>query len=45
MARRKERPRFVHQATTSEYLYCLGDMPKWSQLLSDQIMERHIMIF
>lgn len=36
MARRKERPKFVHQASTLEYLYCLGDMPKWSQLLLDQ---------
>ena len=36
MARRKERPEFVHQASTLEYLYCLGDMPKWSQLLLDQ---------
>lgn len=36
MARKKERPKFVHQATTLEYLYCLGDMPKWSQLLYDQ---------
>lgn len=35
MGRTKERPKFIHQATTLEYLYCLGDMPKWSQVLLD----------
>ncbi|CAM3784109.1 hypothetical protein FLGE108171_14945 [Flavobacterium gelidilacus] len=32
----KEKPKFIHQATTLEYLYCLSDMPKWSQILYDQ---------
>lgn len=36
MSRSKEKPKLIHQATTLEYLYCLGDMPKWSQLLCDQ---------
>ena len=36
MARIKEKPKLVHQATTLEYLYCLSDMPKWSQVLCDQ---------
>ncbi len=35
MSRTKERPKLIHQATTQEYLYCLGNMPKWSQVLSD----------
>jgi len=35
MARIKEKPKLVHQATTLEYLYCLADMPKWSQVLCD----------
>jgi hypothetical protein len=35
MPRTKERPKFIHEATTSEYLYCLGSMPKWSQVLFD----------
>ncbi len=35
MARIKEKPKLVHQATTLEYLYCLADMPKWSQVLRD----------
>ena len=35
MARIKQKPRLVHQATTLEYLYCLGDMSKWSQVLYD----------
>jgi hypothetical protein len=36
MNRSKEKPKLIHQATTLEYLYCLGDMPKWSQILRDQ---------
>jgi hypothetical protein len=36
MNRSKEKPKLIHQATTLEYLYCLGDMPKWSQVLCDQ---------
>jgi len=36
MSRTKERPKFIHQATTLEYLYCLGNMPKWSQVLFDE---------
>jgi len=36
MPRTKERPKLIHQATTLEYLYCLGDMPKWSKILCDQ---------
>ncbi len=35
MARIKQKPRLVHQATTLEYLYCLGDMLIWSQVLYD----------
>lgn len=35
MSRTKERPKLIHKATTLEYLYCLGDMPKWSQVLYD----------
>ena len=35
MARIKEKTKLVHQATTLEYLYCLADMPKWSQVLYD----------
>ena len=36
MGRTKERPKLIHQATTLEYLYCLGDMSKWSKLLYEQ---------
>ena len=36
MPRIKERPKFIHQAGTLEYMYCLGDMPKWSQALLNQ---------
>ena len=36
MRRSKEKPTLIHQATTLEYLYCLSDMPKWSQVLCDQ---------
>jgi hypothetical protein len=36
MSRTKERPKFIHKATTLEYLFCLGNMPKWSQVLFDQ---------
>ena len=36
MPRIKERPKLIQQATTLEYLYCLGDMPKWSQVLLNQ---------
>ena len=36
MKRTKEKPKLIHQATTLEYLYCLSDMPKWSQILYDQ---------
>jgi hypothetical protein len=36
MGRIKERPKFIHQATTLEYLYCLSDMSIWSQVLFDQ---------
>lgn len=36
MTRTKERPKLIHQATTLEYLYSLGDMPKWSLILCDQ---------
>jgi hypothetical protein len=36
MARIKEKPKIVHRATTLEYLYCLADMPKWSQVLLEQ---------
>ena len=32
----KEKPKFIHQASTLEYLYCLSDMHKWSQILYDQ---------
>lgn len=36
MSRSKEKLKLIHQATTLEYLYCLSDMPKWSQVLYDQ---------
>ena len=36
MGRTKERPKLIYQANTLEYLYCLGDMPKWSELLYEQ---------
>ncbi|MGC4041937.1 MAG: hypothetical protein QM710_14430 [Flavobacterium sp.] len=36
MGRTKERPKLMHQANTLGYLYCLGDMKKWSQILCDQ---------
>ena len=36
MGRTKERPKLIHQASTLEYLYSLGDMPKWSELLYEQ---------
>jgi len=36
MGKTKERPKFIHQATTLEYFCCLRDMPKWSQVLCDQ---------
>lgn len=36
MARIKDKPKIVHRATTLEYLYCLSDMPKWSQVLLEQ---------
>jgi hypothetical protein len=35
MPRTKERPKLIHEATTLEYLFCLENMPKWSQVLSD----------
>ena len=36
MRRSKEKPTLIHQASTLEYLYCLSDMPIWSQVLYDQ---------
>lgn len=36
MSRTKERPKFIHQATTLEYLFCLQNMSEWSQILSNQ---------
>ncbi|MGC4128515.1 MAG: hypothetical protein QM564_02925 [Bergeyella sp.] len=36
MARRKERPKFIHKASTIEYLHCLQNMTKWSELLLSQ---------
>lgn len=35
MGRFKEKKRLIHQATTLEYLHCLGNMQKWSQVLYD----------
>lgn len=36
MPKTKERPKFIHQATTLEYLFCLQNMSDWSQILSNQ---------
>lgn len=36
MVRINEKPKIVYRATTLEYLYCLADMPKWSQVLLEQ---------
>lgn len=36
MSRTKERPKFIHQATALEYLFCLQNMSEWSQILSNQ---------
>ena len=36
MARTRQLPKFIHQAKTLEYLYCLKSMQKWSQILIDQ---------
>lgn len=33
MPRKKERPKFIHKATTQEYLHCLQNMSKWSEIL------------
>ena len=36
MPRRKERPKFIHKASTQEYLHCLQNMSKWSEILLSQ---------
>lgn len=36
MGRIKERPKLIYQANTLEYLYSLGDMSRWSELLREQ---------
>lgn len=36
MPRKKERPKFIHKASTQEYLHCLQNMPKWSEMLLSQ---------
>lgn len=36
MARIKERPKFIYQAPTLEYLYCLQNMSRWSEILLSQ---------
>ena len=36
MPRKKVRPKFIHKATTQEYLHCLQNMPNWSHILLSQ---------
>ncbi len=36
MSRKKEPPKFIHKATTQEYLHCLQNMSKLSDILLSQ---------
>ncbi|WP_379968434.1 hypothetical protein [Epilithonimonas sp. UC225_85] len=36
MSRKKERPKFIHKASTQEYLHCLQNMSRWSEILLSQ---------
>jgi len=36
MPRKKERPKFIHKASTQEYLHCLQNMSNWSNILLSQ---------
>lgn len=36
MPRKKERPKFIHKASTQEYLHCLQNISNWSNILLSQ---------